>query len=188
MPGTLKPAIAALPERDRTILSLRFGAELTQGEIGRRLGIAQMHVSRLLDRTLAGLRADLLADARAMLPSRRGRHGRGARRTVGRPFRGSRGVPDRAAAGAGGVGHTGGEAGDQDHRHPPRCFRSGPGVAGERRRQVGRGDAPPRRGAALRPAPTGRTPPRGPAARRERGHGPVPTAEFTLAEQVEYRP
>ncbi|MEU1508124.1 SigB/SigF/SigG family RNA polymerase sigma factor [Kitasatospora sp. NPDC005748] len=60
---TLKPAIAALPERDRTILSLRFGAELTQGEIGRRLGISQMHVSRLLNRILAGLRAELLADA-----------------------------------------------------------------------------------------------------------------------------
>ncbi|MFF1904552.1 SigB/SigF/SigG family RNA polymerase sigma factor [Kitasatospora sp. NPDC058218] len=60
---TLKPLIAALPERDRAILSLRFGAELTQGEIGRRLGISQMHVSRLLTRILAGLRAELLAEA-----------------------------------------------------------------------------------------------------------------------------
>ncbi|MFE2722133.1 SigB/SigF/SigG family RNA polymerase sigma factor [Kitasatospora sp. NPDC059327] len=60
---TLKPLIAALPERDRTILSLRFGAELTQGEIGRRLGVSQMHVSRLLTRILAGLRAELLAEA-----------------------------------------------------------------------------------------------------------------------------
>ncbi|MGV9270525.1 SigB/SigF/SigG family RNA polymerase sigma factor [Kitasatospora sp. NPDC003701] len=60
---TLKPVIAALPERDRTILSLRFGAELTQGEIGRRLGISQMHVSRLLTRILAGLRAELLTEA-----------------------------------------------------------------------------------------------------------------------------
>ncbi|WP_406209569.1 SigB/SigF/SigG family RNA polymerase sigma factor [Kitasatospora sp. NBC_01560] len=60
---TLKPVIAALPERDRTILSLRFGAELTQGEIGRRLGISQMHVSRLLTRILAGLRTELQAEA-----------------------------------------------------------------------------------------------------------------------------
>ncbi|MED7952828.1 SigB/SigF/SigG family RNA polymerase sigma factor [Streptomyces sp. BE303] len=60
---TLKPLIAALPERDRTILSLRFGAELTQLEIGRRLGISQMHVSRLLTRILSGLRAELLAEA-----------------------------------------------------------------------------------------------------------------------------
>ncbi|GAA1243288.1 RNA polymerase sigma factor SigF [Kitasatospora nipponensis] len=58
---TLKPLIAALSERDRSILSLRFGAELTQAEIGRRLGISQMHVSRLLTRTLTGLRAELLA-------------------------------------------------------------------------------------------------------------------------------
>ncbi|MFG3055363.1 SigB/SigF/SigG family RNA polymerase sigma factor [Kitasatospora sp. NPDC048239] len=60
---TLKPVLAALPERDRTILSLRFGAELTQGEIGRRLGISQMHVSRLLTRILTGLRAELQAEA-----------------------------------------------------------------------------------------------------------------------------
>ncbi|MFF2045429.1 SigB/SigF/SigG family RNA polymerase sigma factor [Kitasatospora sp. NPDC058170] len=59
----LKPVLAALPERDRTILSLRFGADLTQGEIGRRLGISQMHVSRLLSRILTGLRAELQAEA-----------------------------------------------------------------------------------------------------------------------------
>lgn len=60
---TLKPLISALPERDRTILSLRFGTELTQAEIGRELGISQMHVSRLLNRILTGLRAALLAEA-----------------------------------------------------------------------------------------------------------------------------
>ncbi|GAA2228480.1 MULTISPECIES: SigB/SigF/SigG family RNA polymerase sigma factor [Kitasatospora] len=59
---TLKPLIALLPERERRILSLRFGAELTQAEIGRELGLSQMHVSRLLNRTLAGLRTALLAD------------------------------------------------------------------------------------------------------------------------------
>jgi RNA polymerase sigma-B factor len=58
----LKPLIAGLPERDREILSLRFGQDLTQAEIGERLGISQMHVSRLLSRTLAGLRAGLLTD------------------------------------------------------------------------------------------------------------------------------
>ncbi|MEU9044285.1 MULTISPECIES: SigB/SigF/SigG family RNA polymerase sigma factor [unclassified Kitasatospora] len=60
----LKPLIAALPERDRTILSLRFGEELTQAEIGQRLGISQMHVSRLLTRALATLRGGLLHDDR----------------------------------------------------------------------------------------------------------------------------
>ncbi|WP_030244063.1 SigB/SigF/SigG family RNA polymerase sigma factor [Streptomyces sp. NRRL S-350] len=58
----LKPLLAALPERDRTIISLRFGEELTQAQIGQRLGISQMHVSRLLTRALATLRAGLLHD------------------------------------------------------------------------------------------------------------------------------
>ncbi|RAG82635.1 B/F/G family RNA polymerase sigma-70 factor [Streptacidiphilus pinicola] len=59
---TLRPLIAALPERERTILALRFTGELTQAEIGARLGISQMHVSRILSRVLADLRAALLAD------------------------------------------------------------------------------------------------------------------------------
>ncbi|MYW04968.1 SigB/SigF/SigG family RNA polymerase sigma factor [Streptomyces sp. SID3343] len=58
----LKPLVAALPQRDRDILSMRFGQELTQSQIGERLGISQMHVSRLLARTLSTLRAQLLAD------------------------------------------------------------------------------------------------------------------------------
>ncbi|GAA2152730.1 hypothetical protein GCM10009760_49790 [Kitasatospora kazusensis] len=55
----LKPLIAALPERDRLILSLRFTQELTQSQIGARLGLSQMHVSRLLARTLKTLREGL---------------------------------------------------------------------------------------------------------------------------------
>ncbi|MFE3328906.1 RNA polymerase sigma factor SigF [Streptomyces sp. NPDC059176] len=58
----LKPMIGGLPERERAILSLRFGEELTQSEIGERLGISQMHVSRLLARVLTQLREGLLAD------------------------------------------------------------------------------------------------------------------------------
>jgi RNA polymerase sigma-B factor len=58
----LKPLIAELSERDRTILSLRFVEELTQKEIGERLGISQMHVSRLLARALTTLREALLAE------------------------------------------------------------------------------------------------------------------------------
>ncbi|MEU2155228.1 SigB/SigF/SigG family RNA polymerase sigma factor [Streptomyces sp. NPDC019396] len=68
----LKPLIAGLSERERTILSLRFGEDLTQSEIGERLGISQMHVSRLLARVLDKLRAGLLTDqARAEEPRRR---------------------------------------------------------------------------------------------------------------------
>ena len=50
--NAIAPALRALPAREREILALRFGQELPQSEIARRLGISQMHVSRLLRRTL----------------------------------------------------------------------------------------------------------------------------------------
>ncbi|MFJ8043344.1 SigB/SigF/SigG family RNA polymerase sigma factor [Kitasatospora sp. NPDC096147] len=56
---SLQPLVAALPERDRLILSMRFTQEMTQSQIGERLGLSQMHVSRLLSRTLKQLRAGL---------------------------------------------------------------------------------------------------------------------------------
>jgi RNA polymerase sigma-B factor len=59
---SLKPLIAELPSRDRKILSLRFVANMTQSEIGEELGISQMHVSRLLTRTLVRLRKGLTLD------------------------------------------------------------------------------------------------------------------------------
>ncbi|WP_406436568.1 RNA polymerase sigma factor SigF [Streptomyces sp. NBC_00631] len=59
---SLKPLIAQLQPRDRTILSLRFVAGMTQSEIGDELGISQMHVSRLLSRTLVQLRRALTLD------------------------------------------------------------------------------------------------------------------------------
>ncbi|MFG2989380.1 SigB/SigF/SigG family RNA polymerase sigma factor [Streptomyces sp. NPDC048257] len=59
---SLKPLLEGLSERDRTILALRFGEELTQAEIGARLGMSQMHVSRLLGRILGRLREGLLSD------------------------------------------------------------------------------------------------------------------------------
>ncbi|MEV0262569.1 RNA polymerase sigma factor SigF [Streptomyces sp. NPDC050617] len=57
----LKPLLEGLGERDRQILRMRFGGEMTQSEIGEELGISQMHVSRLLSRILSRLRAGLLA-------------------------------------------------------------------------------------------------------------------------------
>ncbi|GAA2925614.1 RNA polymerase sigma factor SigF [Streptomyces thioluteus] len=57
----LKPLIRELDDRERLMLELRFGQELTQSQIGARLGISQMHVSRLLARTLARLRTRMLA-------------------------------------------------------------------------------------------------------------------------------
>ncbi|MFJ9537404.1 RNA polymerase sigma factor SigF [Streptomyces sp. NPDC101225] len=56
----LAPMIAELGERDRKIIHWRFVDELTQAEIGERLGVSQMHVSRLLARLLAGLREGML--------------------------------------------------------------------------------------------------------------------------------
>jgi RNA polymerase sigma-B factor len=56
----IKPLIARLPERERRILSLRFYGNRTQAQIAADLGISQMHVSRLLSRTLDGLRRALL--------------------------------------------------------------------------------------------------------------------------------
>jgi RNA polymerase sigma-B factor len=58
----LGPLLVALPERERRILLLRFFCGLTQSEIGQRLGISQMHVSRLLSRTVTSLRRKVTAD------------------------------------------------------------------------------------------------------------------------------
>jgi RNA polymerase sigma-B factor len=53
---TVAPLIKRLPERERAILYLRFFEEKTQSQIAEELGISQMHVSRLLSRTLDLLR------------------------------------------------------------------------------------------------------------------------------------
>jgi RNA polymerase sigma-B factor len=57
--ASLAPEMAKLPERERRILYLRFYKGMTQSEIASRLGISQMHVSRLLNRTLIRLREAL---------------------------------------------------------------------------------------------------------------------------------
>ena len=55
----MRPLLAALPERERTVLLLRFFESLTQTQIAERVGISQMHVSRLLAKSLARLRDQL---------------------------------------------------------------------------------------------------------------------------------
>jgi RNA polymerase sigma-B factor len=52
----LRRLLSALPERDRRILWLRYQEDLTQQEIGRRVGISQMQVSRILQQCVARLR------------------------------------------------------------------------------------------------------------------------------------
>lgn len=56
---TLRRALAGLARRDRLVLRWRFEEGCTQGEIGRRLGISQMQVSRILRRILAEARSAL---------------------------------------------------------------------------------------------------------------------------------
>ncbi|GAA0706604.1 RNA polymerase sigma factor SigF [Streptomyces thermocarboxydus] len=59
---TLAPLMAELSDRDREILHMRFVEEITQAEIGERLGCSQMHVSRLIKRIIARLRAGMLGE------------------------------------------------------------------------------------------------------------------------------
>ena len=59
--AAIAPTVRALPERDRLVLRLRFDEDLTQLEIAQRIGVSQMHVSRLIRRALARLRT--VADA-----------------------------------------------------------------------------------------------------------------------------
>ena len=53
---SLRRALSRLPERERTLLRMRFLQGRTQDEIAEQLGVSQMHVSRLLSRTFAAIR------------------------------------------------------------------------------------------------------------------------------------
>jgi RNA polymerase sigma-B factor len=59
---SVRPLLAALPERERRILMLRFFGNLSQTQIAEQVGVSQMHVSRLLSRSLDRLREQLDKD------------------------------------------------------------------------------------------------------------------------------
>jgi RNA polymerase sigma-B factor len=59
---SLKPLLDGLGEREKKILLLRFFKNMTQSQIAEEIGVSQMHVSRLLTRTLAQLRTSLEQD------------------------------------------------------------------------------------------------------------------------------
>jgi len=59
---SLKPLLERLHPREKKILLLRFFGNMTQSQIAAEIGISQMHVSRLLARTLTQLRLDLLVE------------------------------------------------------------------------------------------------------------------------------
>jgi RNA polymerase sigma-B factor len=63
--ATLDPLMGRISERERTVLRLRFGDDLTQAEIGERIGVSQMQVSRLIRQALTCLRAGVEVDADA---------------------------------------------------------------------------------------------------------------------------
>ncbi|MFI5817468.1 sigma-70 family RNA polymerase sigma factor, partial [Streptomyces sp. NPDC051643] len=66
---TLAPLMRTLDERERRIIDMRFGLEMTQSEIGAELGISQMHVSRLLSRILRKLRTGMAGEDGVTAPS-----------------------------------------------------------------------------------------------------------------------
>ena len=57
--ATLRPLLARLPARERNILALRFIRGMSQSQIAAEVGVSQMHVSRLLTRSLGQLRQAL---------------------------------------------------------------------------------------------------------------------------------
>jgi len=63
---TIKPLLEALDPREKHILTLRFFRGMTQSQIAAEIGISQMHVSRLLARTLAQLRESLAEEPGAL--------------------------------------------------------------------------------------------------------------------------
>jgi RNA polymerase sigma-B factor len=56
----LADLLSALPDRERRVVRLRFEGDLTQSQIARLVGVSQMQVSRLLQRSLAHMRDDAL--------------------------------------------------------------------------------------------------------------------------------
>ena len=57
--ATLRPVLAKLAPRERRIIALRFVRGMSQAQIAEEVGLSQMHVSRLLSKTLARLRAEM---------------------------------------------------------------------------------------------------------------------------------
>jgi RNA polymerase sigma-B factor len=57
---TLHPLVATLPPREQRIIHMRFYENMTQAQIAEQIGVSQMHVSRLLAKSLAQLRSGLV--------------------------------------------------------------------------------------------------------------------------------
>ena len=66
--AVLAPGFKVLDDRERTILHLRFFEGLTQSQIAQQVGISQMHVSRLIWRSLEKIRDEIAGQAEAQVP------------------------------------------------------------------------------------------------------------------------
>ncbi|MEV0466990.1 RNA polymerase sigma factor SigF [Nocardia tengchongensis] len=64
----VRPLLAALPDRERHVLTLRFFGYLTQAQIAERLGVSQMQISRILSSTLKKLREQALGECSERAP------------------------------------------------------------------------------------------------------------------------
>jgi RNA polymerase sigma-B factor len=71
--AVLAPGLAALDDRERRILQLRFFEGLTQSQIAQQVGISQMHVSRLIRRSLEKMREEIVTEEEPQRASQ-GRH------------------------------------------------------------------------------------------------------------------
>jgi RNA polymerase sigma-B factor len=113
---SLKPLLEQLPLREKRILLLRFFGNMTQSQIASELGISQMHVSRLLARTLAQLRDGLTADELAPLAGLASVGAAGPREIC---LRAGGALPDQCPQA--GRRQQGGEARGREHHrgHPP---------------------------------------------------------------------
>jgi RNA polymerase sigma-B factor len=70
--AVLAPGFRVLDERERKILHLRFFEGLTQSQIAQQIGISQMHVSRLIRRSLEKIRAEIAVEEQAQAGGGRG--------------------------------------------------------------------------------------------------------------------
>jgi RNA polymerase sigma-B factor len=66
--ASIAPGLRVLEDRERKILHLRFFEGLTQSQIAQQVGISQMHVSRLIRRSLEKIRAEIAAEGRSVSP------------------------------------------------------------------------------------------------------------------------
>jgi RNA polymerase sigma-B factor len=69
--AVLEPGFRVLDDRERMILHLRFFEGLTQSQIAQQIGISQMHVSRLIRRSLDKIRDEIATDEEDVAPTRR---------------------------------------------------------------------------------------------------------------------